>query len=172
MQKKDAKETKAAKKRYAGMYHLGGKEELEIVGLEAVRGDWTTAAQEFQTELLTRLFTNKPYKTFIKDYIAAIRAGKKDNLLVYRKSLRKDLADYTKTTPPHVKAARLLDTPPGDIIEYYITTAGPEPLQKHTHPLDYDHYITKQIEPIANQALATFNIELKDIVTATKQSTL
>lgn len=172
MQKKDATETKAAKKRYAGMYHHAGKEELEIVGLEAVRGDWTTAAQEFQTELLTRLFTNKPYKTYIKTFIADLRAGKKDTLLVYRKSLRKDLAEYTKTTPPHVKAARLLDTPPGDRIEYYITTAGPEPLQKHTHPLDYDHYITKQIEPIANQALATFNIELKDIVTASKQSTL
>lgn len=172
MQKKDAEETKAAKKRYAGMYHQEGKEQLEIVGLEAVRGDWTTAAQEFQTELLTRLFTNKPYKTFIKDYIAAIRAGKKDELLIYRKSLRKDLTEYTKTTPPHVKAARLLDTPPTDVVEYYITTAGPEPLQKHTHPLDYDHYITKQIEPIANQALASFNLELKDIVTASKQSTL
>lgn len=96
----------------------------------------------------------------------------KDELLIYRKSLRKDLTEYTKTTPPHVKAARLLDTPPTDVVEYYITTAGPEPLQKHTHPLDYDHYITKQIEPIANQALASFNLELKDIVTASKQSTL
>ena len=165
-------ETKATKKRYAGMYEQEGKLQLEVIGLEAVRGDWTNAAQEFQTELLTRMFTNKPYKSFIKEYVASIRAGKKDKLLIYRKSLRKNLDEYTKTTPPHVKAARLLPTPPTDIVEYYITTAGPEPIQLLKHPLDYDHYISKQIEPIANQILAACNLDIASILTSTKQSTL
>src|SRR3989344_6424313 len=41
-----------AKKRYAGLIEKNGKEELDIIGLEAIRGDWTEAAQDFQKELL------------------------------------------------------------------------------------------------------------------------
>jgi DNA polymerase-2 len=38
----------AAKKRYAGLLEKEGKEKVEVVGLEAIRGDWTEAAQEFR----------------------------------------------------------------------------------------------------------------------------
>ena len=45
-----------AKKRYAGLiYYKNGNEELEIVGLEAVRGDWTDAARQALGETVARL---------------------------------------------------------------------------------------------------------------------
>lgn len=162
----------AAKKRYAGLLWKNGKEELQITGLEAIRGDWTEAAQEFQKELLMKTFHNEPVEKFIAQYVKDIRAGKMDKLLIYRKSIRKNLAEYTKMTPPHVKAARLLDVLDSNVIEYYITTSGPEPIQKHTHPLDYDHYITKQIAPIANQVLSLLGKSFEDLSQPTKQAKL
>lgn len=169
--KKD-EESKAAKKRYAGLKIVNGKEELEVVGLEAIRGDWTDAAQEFQKELLTKTFHNEPIEKFIKDYIKKINEGKLDSLLVYRKSIRKNLDEYTKTTPPHVKAARLLDSLDSNVIQYYITTNGPEPIQKLKHKLDYEHYIEKQIAPIANQVLTLLGKSFDDIIKGSKQKTL
>ena len=165
-------EGKAAKKRYAGLLDIEGKEELEIVGLEAIRGDWTEAAQEFQRELLLKVFHQEPPEKFIKSYIKEIREGKQDDKLVYRKSIRKELEEYTKTTPPHVKAARLLDKLDSNVISYYMTVEGPEPLQKLTHKIDYDHYIKKQIAPIADQILSLFGKSLDDIQKNSKQKTL
>lgn len=161
-----------AKKRYAGLIEKNGKEELEIVGLEAIRGDWTEVAQEFQIELLKKLFHDEPIEKFIKDYIKKIRDGKLDDKLIYRKSIRKSLEEYTKTTPPHVKAARQLAHLESNIIEYYITLNGPEPIQKLKHKIDYEHYIEKQIKPIANQILPLFNKTFEDISQTSKQAKL
>jgi len=163
---------KAAKKRYAGLIEKNGKEELEIVGLEAIRGDWTEAAQEFQRELLLKVFKKEPLEIFIREYIKNIKEGKFDNKLLYKKSIRKDLTEYTKTTPPHVKAARQLDALDSNIIQYYITKEGPEPLQKLKHKLDYDHYVEKQIKPIANQVLALLGKDFDSLINSSKQKTL
>jgi DNA polymerase-2 len=163
---------KAAKKRYAGLVLDNGKEILEITGLEAIRGDWTEAAQEFQKELLTKVFKKKEIDGFIREYVRDILAGKMDKKLVYRKSIRKNLEEYTKTTPPHVKAARKLDFVESNIIEYFITVDGPEPIQKLKHKLDYEHYIDKQIKPIANQILGLFKKDFDDVLKGTKQKTL
>jgi DNA polymerase-2 len=161
-----------AKKRYAGLKEVGGKEVIEIVGLEAIRGDWTQAAQEFQRELLDKVFHKQSPSRFIKSYIADLRAGKLDDKLVYKKSIRKNLAEYTKTTPPHVKAARKLDSIDSTTIRYYITTDGPEPIQKLKHSIDYEHYIKKQIEPIAKTILNLFDIKFEDVLKGSKQATL
>src|SRR3989344_1824516 len=169
---KGTEEAKAAKKRYAGLIEKNGEEEIEIIGLEAIRGDWTEAAGEFQRELLMKVFHKEQVEKFIKEYIKKIKERKLDTQLIYRKSIRKELAEYTKTTPPHVKAARLLDSLDSTIIEYYITTEGPEPIQKHKHPIDYDHYINKQIEPIANQVLSLLGKSMDDILKNSKQAKL
>lgn len=165
-------EETAAKKRYAGLVEIDGKEEIEITGLEAIRGDWTDAAREFQRELLRKAFKEEPIETFIHDYIKKIKEGKLDSKLVYRKSIRKGLDEYTKTTPPHVKAARKLPHLDSNLIQYYITTDGPEPIQNKTHSIDYDHYIEKQIKPIANQILSLLNKTFEDTVEKSKQSKL
>ena len=53
-----------------------------------------------------------------------------------------------------------------------MTVEGPEPLQKLTHKIDYDHYIKKQIAPIADQILSLFGKSLDDIQKNSKQKTL
>jgi len=165
-----------AKKRYAGLKldPKTNKEEVEIVGLEAIRGDWTDAAQEFQVELLDKVFHKQEVSTFIRSYIKKLLSGALDKKLIYRKSIRKNLDEYTKTTPPHVKAARKLlpSEMQGNIIQYYITLDGPEPIQALKHKLDYNHYIEKQIKPIAQQILTLFNKDFDDLLSSSKQTKL
>ncbi len=163
---------KGAKKRYAGILMKEGKEALNFVGLEVVRRDWTALAKKFQTELLERVFHEKDVTGYVKDFIKDIKKGKYDDLLVYRKSLRKGVGDYTKTTPPHVKAARQLEKIDGDIIEYYITTQGPEPVQKRKSPIDYQHYIDKQVKPLADSILGFYGSSFDDLVRGDNQKSL
>jgi len=166
------KEITAAKKRYAGLKEVNGKEEIEIIGLEAIRGDWTEAAKDFQKELLNKLFHDEPIERFIRSYIKKVQEGKLDEKLIYKKSIRKSLEEYTKITPPHVKAARKLPKLESNIIKYYITTDGPEPIQQLRHKLDYNHYIEKQIKPIAQQILSLLDKEFDDVVKMSKQAKL
>lgn len=161
-----------SKKRYAGLIEENGKEKIEVVGLEAIRGDWTEAAREFQLELLNKIFHKQNPVNFIKEYIKKIENGKMDEKLIYRKSIRKDLKEYTKITPPHVKAARQLDKLDSKIIEYYITIEGPEPIQKLQHKIDYQHYVKKQITPIADSILHFFNTTTEQICNSSKQAKL
>jgi DNA polymerase II len=179
-QDQDSTTSSGAKKRYAGLKEIKKqekgktmiKEKIEVVGMEAIRGDWTDAAQEFQINLLDKIFHKQEPIKFIKQYILDLRNGKLDKKLVYRKSIRKNLSEYTKTTPPHVKAARKLKKLDSNIIQYYITTEGPEPIQNLTHSIDYEHYIKKQIQPIAIQILSLLGVEFEDIIKGSKQATL
>lgn len=147
------------KKRYAGLIETESTPELSITGLEAIRGDWTEIAQEFQKELLIKLFNGEDILSFIKEIISRIRRGEINKKLIYRKSIRKELKDYTKTTPPHVKAARKIHNLENNRIEYYITKNGPEPIQNVKSPIDYEHYIEKQIKPIATTILESIGID-------------
>jgi DNA polymerase-2 len=168
--------TVGAKKRYAGIIRKEGKEKLEFTGLEFVRSDWTELAKKFQQELLDKIFHEKEVATFIKEYIIDLRKGKYDELLVYKKSIRKELIEYTKTTPPHVKAARLLEKAgkkiDGTVIRYLMTENGPEPLELRKGKIDYEHYIDKQIRPIADSILSFYNMTFDDILKNSKQKTL
>jgi DNA polymerase-2 len=59
-----------------------------------------------------------------------------------------------------------------NIIEYVITEDGPEPTQKLKHKIDYDHYIKKQIQPIADSVLVFFNKNFEELLKGNKQSSL
>ncbi len=138
-----------SKKRYAGLL----EDRLELVGLEAVRRDWSQVARRFQRELLALVFHDRPVADFIRGFVADLRAGRYDDELAYRKAIRKPLAAYTKTTPPHVKAARKQGEAAGRIIAYLMTRAGPEAVGETTAPPDYEHYVTQQLRPIADAVL-------------------
>jgi DNA polymerase-2 len=142
-----------SKKRYAGLVVGPEGETLELVGLEAVRRDWSAVARRFQRELLRLAFHDEPVEPFIRDFVADLRGGRFDDQLAYRKAIRKPLESYTKTTPPHVKAARKQAARPGRIVTYVVTTAGPEAAGETTAPPDYDHYVTQQLRPIADALL-------------------
>jgi DNA polymerase-2 len=157
-----------SKKRYAGLVRRpDGSEELVFKGLETVRTDWTPLAQEFQQALYGRVFRGEPYEDYVRDYVAKTLAGEFDEQLVYRKRLRRPLVEYERNVPPHVRAARAADEfharqgrlpqyRNGGWIRYVMTTAGPEPLETldvSRTPIDYEHYLTKQLEPIADGIL-------------------
>jgi len=161
-----------AKKRYAGLVIKGKKETLDFVGLEFVRRDWTELSKKFQLTILDKIFHKQDPTNFIKKFVTDLKKGKYNDLLVYRKALRKDVEEYTKTTPPHVKAARLLGTIDSNIIEYVMTSNGPEPIQKVKHAIDYEHYIEKQLKPIADSVLLFYKTSFDDVLKGTKQTKL
>ena len=154
-----------SKKRYAGLVtRADGTEEMVYKGLETVRTDWSLLARQFQQELYERIFQRKPYQDYVRDYVRKTLAGEFDDRLVYRKRLRRTLDDYERNVPPHVRAARLADEyntqhgrprqyQNGGWISYVITLAGPEPLEVRRSTIDYDHYITRQLQPVADAIL-------------------
>jgi DNA polymerase-2 len=135
-----------AMKHYVGLTEESG---VIFTGMEVVRRDWTDLARQVQRELYERFFAGRAVEDYLFETVEALRAGRLDSTLVYRKALRKELEDYTTGTPPHVAAARKLTTEPGALIDYVITRNGPEPASERSSPLDYEHYVDKQIRPIA-----------------------
>lgn len=152
-----------AKKRYAGLLSKNGEEEIEFVGLEFVRSDWTRLAKEFQTELYQRIFNNEDVDDWIRSVVSKLKRGEFDNKLIYKKRLRKDVEEYVKNVPPHVRAAKLLQEP-SDTVYYVITQRGPIPIQLKHNDIDYDHYIEKQLKPIADSVLVLLDKNFDDIV--------
>ena len=144
--------TKGSKKRYAGLVRTGGGEKLVVKGLEAARTDWTSLARRFQRELLDRVFHDQPWRDWLRELAAEVRAGHHDDELVYRKRLRRALADYQANVPPHVQAARKLGRPTKEI-RYVITGHGPEPVDLPHGALDHEHYLQKQLAPAADAIL-------------------
>ncbi|PJZ02728.1 DNA polymerase II [Pantoea rodasii] len=165
-----------SKKRYAGMIRTDDTERLVFKGLESVRTDWTPLAQQFQQTLYGRIFRGEPWQDYIRDTVAQLLAGELDELLVYKKRLRRPLKDYEKNVPPHVRAARLADEQNrklhrplqyqnGGSIRYVMATAGPEPLEIRTTPLDYDHYVMKQLQPVADGILPFVGDDFATLIT-------
>lgn len=153
-----------SKKRYAGLTGEGAEQQLIFKGLETVRTDWTELAKAFQTKLYGMVFADQDPTLFIQQTVAATLAGEKDRQLVYHKRLRRQLEQYQKNVPPHVKAARLADEKNQALgkplkyqrkgsIAYLITLNGPEPLEYLSSPLDYQHYIERQLKPVADGIL-------------------
>jgi DNA polymerase-2 len=161
-----------SKKRYAGLLVDDGTEQIEFVGLESVRRDWSEVSKRFQRELLQRVFHDQPVREFIRAFIADLRVGRFDDELTYKKAIRKELDAYTKTTPPHVKAARKQSGAPGRIIAYVMTLEGPEPVGQLTASPDYAHYIEHQIAPIADAVLRFLGTDFESIVQMKRQLAL
>jgi DNA polymerase-2 len=161
-----------SKKRYAGLLVEDGREDIEFVGLESVRRDWSEVSKRFQRALMQRVFHDQPVEDFIRGFIADLRAGTFDDQLTYKKAIRKDIDAYTKTTPPHVKAARKLGTPSGRIIAYVMTLNGPEPVGELTAAPDYAHYIEHQIAPIADAVLRFLGTDFDAVAQTKKQLAL
>jgi DNA polymerase-2 len=155
--------TQGSKKRYCGAVEHAGALTLHFKGLEFARTDWTALAREFQHELYMRVFTKQPVETYIVETVERVRSGLCDDALVYRKGVRKELEEYTNHVPPHIQAARLLGGTTNRIA-YVMTRQGPQPLEKITAALDYEHYITTQLQPIADAILESIGLSFDGIV--------
>ncbi|QJY35914.1 DNA polymerase II [Vibrio europaeus] len=159
-----------SKKRYAGLIGEGDSERLIFKGLESARTDWTPLAQEFQQTLYSMVFHGENPSDYIRGFVEQTKAGDFDDKLVYQKRLRRKLHEYQKNIPPQVRAARMADEINGQLgrplqyqnkgrIEYVITTSGPEPKEYQKSAIDYQHYIDKQLKPVAEAILPFIGLD-------------
>ncbi|WP_272165324.1 DNA polymerase II [Vibrio diabolicus] len=153
-----------SKKRYAGLIGEGEQERIVFKGLESARTDWTSLAQKFQNTLYSMIFHGEDPSDYVREMVEKTNNGEFDKQLVYQKRLRRKLHEYQKNVPPQVRAARLADEINAKLgrplqyqnkgrIEYIITVNGPEPYEYLNSPIDYQHYIDKQLKPVADAIL-------------------
>ena len=167
---------KGSKKRYAGMIEdAQGNRHIKFKGLETVRTDWTVLAKEFQQALYEKVFNNEPYDEYIRLFVTDLKNGKHDSKLIYRKRLRQKLKDYIKNIPPHAQAAIKAERYFSDHnmpsryknaswIEYVMTVNGPETIECNVSNLYYEHYIEKQLTPIADSILSIIGGSMNSVI--------
>ena len=164
-----------SKKRYAGLIEdEQGNRVIHYKGLETVRTDWTDLAKNFQQKLYQLVFDGEAYEDYILLTIDRLFKGEYDSQLKYRKRLRKPLADYIKNIPPHAQAAikaellfNQMNQPSRyrnrSWIEYVITLSGAETLECQKSKLDYEHYIERQLTPIADTILTAVKSSMEAV---------
>lgn len=165
-----------AKKRYCGLLPDG---RLDVVGLEAVRGDWAAAAKRVQERVLEIVLRDRsPDKAaeFVRQYISDLRARKvpyRD--LVIWKALTMPVEEYAVRTA-HVEVAKTLmkegwDLSVGDKMGYVIVR-GPGRLYEkaRAHALasyedvDIDYYVSNQVLPAASRILSLFGVTEEELL--------
>ncbi len=159
-----------AKKRYAGILEDG---RIDIVGFEAVRGDWADIAKEVQEKIIEIVLKEGDVEKaveYVRKVIEQLRRGEVpiEKLIIW-KTLEKSLEEY-KTEPAHVVAAkraiaRGYEVKKGDKIGYVIVK-GPERLSRRAWPwflvqeemIDHNYYIEHQVIPAAMRILGYFGV--------------
>lgn len=182
MRGNQASANKGSKKRYAGLIRTHPSQDilddqLSFTGMEFVRSDWTQLAKTFQWTLYQKLFLGEPIKEWIQDFVQKLTTGKLDGDLIYQKRLTKPAREYTKSKPPHVKAALVLlnKDPMTNVrsVRYLMTEEGPIPEEFEPRNIDYQHYVDKQLKPIADTILPYFGTSFNEINQgATRQPSL
>ncbi len=115
-----------------------------------------------------------------RETVRRVLAGELDAELVYRKRVRRPLAEYQRNVPPHVRAARTADEynrelgrplqyQRGGWISYVMTTAGPEPLETMRSPIDYAFYLSRQLQPVADGILPFLKDDFETVISGQGQ---
>ncbi len=173
-----------AKKRYAGLTADG---KIDIVGFEAVRGDWSELAKDTQAnvaEIVLRTGDVRKAIDYVKAVINDLRSGKANvEKLVIWKTLTKGLDEY-EAEAPHVYAARMMEklgfkVDVGSKIGYVIVK-GEGPVSRRARPyfivksteIDYNYYIDKQVVPAALRILELFGVSERELKSGARQASL
>ena len=168
-----------AKKRYAGLLADG---RIDIVGFEAVRGDWCELAKEVQSkiaEIVLRTGDIEKAIEYVQRVVKELKEGRipMEKLVIW-KTLSKKLSEYSVEAAHVVAAKRMLEKgfkiSVGDKIGYVIVK-GSGRLSQRAYPyfmvkpsqLDIDYYIDHQIIPAALRILGYFGITEKRLKSAT-----
>ena len=162
-----------AKKRYVGLLEDG---RIDIVGFEAVRGDWCELAKEVQwkvAEIVLKTGDVDKAIEYVRSVVKALKEGKIPlEKLVIWKTLSKRLEEYEHEAPHVVAAKRMRNAgysvSVGDKIGYVIVR-GVGRVSKRAYPyfmvkvndIDVDYYIDHQIIPAALRILSYFGINEK-----------
>ena len=173
-----------AKKKYAGLMDDG---ELDVVGMEAIRGDWSNLARNVQNEVLRLVLEDANptrAKSYVTNLIKDLESAKvpKPSLVIW-KTLTKRPDEY-EVNAPHVEVARKMakegwSVSVGDKVGFIITKK-PGKLYQKAEPhfkvsmeqVDYDYYVNNQIVPAAARVLEVFGIAEKDLVGTSGQVSL
>ena len=164
-----------AKKRYIG---LTTEDHIDIVGFEAVRGDWTDLAKEVQEEVAEIVLKTGSVDKAIQYVRSIIRDLEEKKIplekLVIWKTLTKRLEEY-EASAPHVRAAKImisrgLRVAVGDKIGYVIVR-GPGKISDKAMPymfvtindIDTDYYIDHQIIPAALRILGYYGVSERSL---------
>ena len=168
------------KKNYFGVYPDG---RVEIKGLAGKKSNTPIFIQRAFYKMLEILSEVQKEEDFIiakerimklvKVVLKKLKARKYSlEDLAFRTALTKNLEDYKKTTPQHVKAARLLkekvpnrEIKPGDFISYIKTRGdeGVKPIEiASVNEIDVGTY-RKAIESIFEQVLDSLDIDFNEL---------
>lgn len=167
-----------AKKRYVGLLEDG---RIDIVGFEAVRGDWCELAKEVQekaAEIVLNTGNVDKAISYIREVIKQLREGKVPiTKLIIWKTLSKRIEEYEHDAP-HVMAARRMkeagyEVSPGDKVGYVIVK-GSGSVSSRAYPyfmvdpstIDVNYYIDHQIVPAALRILSYFGVTEKQLKAA------
>jgi len=90
-----------------------------------------------------------------------------------RRGAARRVAELAGPLDATVKAARKKGTGTGRIVTYVMTAAGPETVGETTAPPDYEHYVTQQLQPIAEAILRFLDgADFAEIIGARRQLSL
>ncbi|MGQ9514567.1 MAG: DNA-directed DNA polymerase [Thermoproteota archaeon] len=160
-----------AKKKYCGLLSTG---EIDIVGLEAIRGDWARVAKLAQKKVIEIVLRDEDASKaidFLKEYVAKLLGGSipRRDLIIW-KTLTKPLEDY-EVKAPHVEAARIMKEKGwkpavGEKIGYIIVKgdgklyqkAKPFAFVKDLEP-DYEYYVRNQVVPAVARILSNYKVD-------------
>lgn len=173
-----------AKKKYAGLLDDGV---LDVVGMEAIRGDWSNLARNVQNEVLKLVLEDanpSRAKSYVMNLVKDLGSAKvpKSSLVIW-KTLTKRPDEY-EVNAPHVEVARKMakegwPVSVGDKVGFIITKK-PGKLYQKAEPhfkvsldqVDYDYYVRNQIVPAAARVLEVFGISEEDLVGTSGQVSL
>ncbi|MFP3346066.1 MAG: DNA polymerase II [Sulfolobaceae archaeon] len=161
-----------SKKRYAGITEDG---RIDIVGFEAIRGDWCELAREVQRnviEIILRTGKVDDAVRYVRKTVLSLRRGefKIEDLIIW-KGLDKDVNEYAITAPHVVAAKKAIKAgylvTKGSKIGYVIVKgtnklserAEPYFLVKDNSRIDISYYVDNQIIPSAMHVLKVFGIK-------------
>jgi len=166
-----------AKKRYCGLLTDG---RIDIVGFEAIRGDWADIAKEVQEKVIEIVLKEGSVSKavdYVRNIISMLKQGKIpiDKLIIW-KTLTKRLEEYAVDAPHVVAAKRLIEAggrvTVGEKIGYVIVK-GSGKLSERAMPyfmvkpnsIDVDYYINRQIIPAALRILEYFGVTERTLKT-------
>lgn len=167
-----------ARKKYAGLKENG---ELDVVGMEAIRGDWSSLAKEVQNKVLQFVLEDEvPDRalSYVRQLAHELASQKRPlSSFVIWKTLTKRPEQYD-VHAPHVEAAKKIAklgwaVGSGDRVGYVIVK-GPGKLYQRAEPyfkasvdnIDNIYYVQNQVLPVAVRALSIFGITEENILEA------
>jgi len=175
--------TTGAKKKYALM---DSRDKIKIRGFETVRRDWCKLTRGLQSEVLNLILTDGNEKAALKLTKETIKRLKDRSVdfedLMIRTQLKREISDYT-ATGPHVVAAKKMvaagvAVSPGMLIEYFVGEGSGKRVGDRVYlagervKYDIDYYLGNQIVPSVEGIFNVFDVNVKDIVSGSKQQKL